>query len=48
VFLDKKMLEIDPLNYHPLSNARTTAIMPRDLLKFIESCGHTPQIVDLD
>lgn len=47
VFLDKRMLEFDPLNYHPLSNALTTAIKPQDLLKFIESCGHTPRIVDL-
>jgi len=47
VLLHKKMLEFDPLNYHPLSNALTTAIRPADLLRFIESCGHTPRIVDL-
>lgn len=48
VFLDKKMLVMDPLNYHPLSNAMTTAIRPDDLLRFIESCGHTPRTIDLD
>lgn len=47
VFLDKKMLGMEPLNYHPLSNAMTTAIASKDLLAFIESCGHTPRIVDL-
>ena len=47
VVLDKGMLEHDPLNYHPLVNDRTTAIAPRDLLRFIEACGHGPLIVDL-
>lgn len=47
VFLDKKMLSLDPLNYHPLSNARTTAVSPGDLLRFIESCGHQPRVIDL-
>ena len=48
VVLDKGMLAQDPLNYHPLENDRTTAIAPADLVRFIESCGHTPCIVDLD
>jgi Ala-tRNA(Pro) deacylase len=45
--LDADMLRDDPLNYHPLVNDRTTAIAPRDLLRFIESTGHAPRIVDL-
>ena len=48
VVLDKGMLAHDPLNYHPLANDRTTAISPDDLLKFVEACGHTPHILDLD
>lgn len=47
VVLDKDMMEEELLNYHPLSNAMTTAIKPADLLTFIADCGHTPQIVDL-
>jgi Ala-tRNA(Pro) deacylase len=47
VVLDKDMLEYDPLNYHPLVNDRTTAIAPRDLLRFIEACGHHSLIIDL-
>ena len=47
VFLDKGMLALDPLNYHPLSNTQTTAIAPKDLVKFIESCGHTLKTIDL-
>jgi Ala-tRNA(Pro) deacylase len=45
--LDAGMLEHDPLNYHPLSNDRTTAVAPADLLRFIAACGHVPRIVDL-
>ena len=44
--LQARMLEISPLNYHPLRNDRTTAIAPDDLVRFIEDCGHTPVIID--
>ncbi len=47
VFLDKAMLAVDPLNYHPLSNTQTTAIAPKDLVRFIESCGHAPRTIQL-
>jgi len=47
VVLDRAMMEIDVLNFHPLSNAATTTIAPQDLLRFIRSCGHEPAIVDL-
>lgn len=45
VVLQKAMLDYDPLNYHPLSNDRTTAIAPADLLRFIRACGHEPRVV---
>ncbi len=45
--LDAAMLDHDPLNYHPLSNDRTTAITSADLLRFIAACGHEPRLVDL-
>jgi Ala-tRNA(Pro) deacylase len=45
--LDLAMLDLDPLNYHPLANDRTTAIAPADLLRFIAASGHQPRIVDL-
>ena len=47
VYLDKGMLTRDPLNYHPFSNAMTTAIKPADLVRFIEACGHAPRLIDL-
>ncbi len=47
VILEAGMMEEPLVNYHPLDNARTTGISPGDLLKFIDFCGHKPQIIDL-
>ena len=47
VVLDAGMLILNPLNFHPLRNDRTTAVRPDDLLKFIRATGHEPIIVDL-
>ena len=47
VILDAEMMERSPLNYHPLSNEMTVAVTPDGLIRFVEACGHTPQIVDL-
>ena len=48
VILEAKMMEHDLLNYHPLENTATTNIQREDLLTFIRSCGHDPQIMALD
>src|SRR5271154_2940103 len=45
VVIDQALLAHDPVNVHPLVNDKTTAIAPADLLKFIESCGHRPQVL---
>lgn len=47
VVIDRDLLELDPLNFHPLVNTQTTAISPDDLLQFLEATGHPPQIIDL-
>ncbi len=47
VLLDRALLAVDPLNFHPLVNSMTTAIAPADLLAFLEAENHPPQIVDL-
>ncbi len=47
VVLDDKMLEGDPLNFHPLRNDQTTAISAADLLRFLRDTGHEPTIVTL-
>ncbi len=48
VAIDRAIVEEDPLNFHPLDNARTTSIKAGDLLKFLEAEGHTAQLLDLD
>lgn len=45
--LDAALLEHDPLNFHPLDNAMTTAISADGLLRFLEYARHPPQMVDL-
>ena len=47
VVLDEEMLALDPLNFHPLRNDRTTAITSADLLKFLRACEHVPVIAGL-
>lgn len=48
VLLDRALLDIDPLNFHPLDNTKTTSIAPGDLLKFLEATNHTPRLVDFE
>jgi Ala-tRNA(Pro) deacylase len=47
ICLDRSMMETDLVNYHPLLNTMTVGLKPADLIRFIESTGHTPHIVDL-
>ena len=46
--LDQAMLARDRLNFHPLTNRATTTIAAADLPRFVEACGHRPQVIDLD
>ena len=47
VVLQRRMMEMNLLNFHPLRNDATTAISPVDLLKFLAAVGHDPIIIDL-
>ena len=47
VVLDAEVMAADVANFHPLVNDLTTAIRPPDLLRFLEDCGRSPQVVDL-
>lgn len=44
--LDSALLAHEVVNFHPLTNAATTAVASRDLLRFIEALGYAPVIVD--
>ncbi len=46
VILDAALMACDPVHFHPMENTATTAIAPRDLLRFIADCGFEPQIMD--
>jgi len=47
VVLDANMMEFEKVSYHPLINTATVTLSPADLLRFIGSCGHAPQIIHL-
>lgn len=46
MLLDRRMMGAETVVYHPLDNAMSIGLSPADLLRFIEWCGHAPQIVD--
>lgn len=47
VILDAAMMAHETLNFHPLANTATTTISREGLLAFLESCGHSPRIIDI-
>lgn len=47
VILDQRLLEYDPIWFHPLENTASTAVSPDGLLRFIEACGFEPCLKDL-
>jgi Ala-tRNA(Pro) deacylase len=46
VVLDRSLLDAEIVNLHPLDNAKTTAVAPRDLLAFLEAEEHPPLLLD--
>ena len=47
VILDEEMMENDLLNFHPLVNTATTTIASKDLVKFLEHCQQSFDIIRL-
>lgn len=47
IALDRAMTEMNPLNFHPLDNTKTTTISAEGLLSFLEATSHTPELLDL-
>lgn len=47
VVLERALVAMDPLNFHPLENTATTTIASADLVRFLEAAGHPPVIADL-
>jgi Ala-tRNA(Pro) deacylase len=47
VVLDRALFTGEPICVHPLVNTHTTALSGDELIRFLESTGHPPQILDL-
>ena len=44
VVVDRALMAFAEVNCHPLENAATTRLATKDLIRFIEACGHQPLI----
>ncbi len=45
VALDADLIAKEPLNFHPLDNARTTTLSTAGLLRFLEAEDHPPKVI---
>lgn len=45
VVLERELLQVEPVNLHPLDNTMTSSISAADLLAFLEAEGHPPLLV---
>lgn len=48
VVVDEALMDFAEVNCHPLVNSATTRLATKDLLRFMEACGHQPRILRLD
>ena len=48
VCIDRSILQAVRVHCHPLTNDRTTALAPADLLRFLADTGHPAELIDLD
>ena len=48
VVVDRRLMEYERINCHPLVNTATTSLARDDLLRFMRACGHEPFVVALD
>lgn len=47
LYLDATMMDADLINVHPMDNAKTVGIAPKDLIRFLDHIGHDYSIIDL-
>ncbi len=48
VVIDRQLLALEQLNFHPLTNTKTTAVAPDGLLRFLQSVEHPPTVTDIE
>jgi Ala-tRNA(Pro) deacylase len=46
--LDAALMAHERVNFHPLKNNATTTISSKDLIRFAQATGHTPEIIDFE
>lgn len=46
IVLDRRMMQAEIVNFHPLRNDQSTTITPVDLQKFLSALGYMPLIAD--
>ena len=46
--LDRRIVESETVNCHPLRNTATTSLASADLVRFARACGHEPVIIDVE
>ncbi len=47
IVLDAQLAQAPAVNFHPLTNTRTTTLSGPDLLRFLNACGHEPLLLRL-
>ena len=48
VVVDRRLMEYERINCHPLVNTATTSVARDDLIRFMRACGHEPLVIALD
>ena len=47
VVVDEALMAFAEVNCHPLVNSATTRVATKDLIRFMEACGHAPRVLAL-
>ena len=47
VVVDEVLMGFAEINCHPLINSATTRLATKDLIRFVEACGHAPRVLSL-
>jgi Ala-tRNA(Pro) deacylase len=48
VVIERRLLDADTINCHPLTNQRTTSLSPAQVMSFLALTGHAPLTVSLE
>lgn len=48
VIVDEALMDFAEVNCHPLVNSATTRVATKDLIRFMEACGHQPRVMPLE